>query len=131
MPEEKYLLRSLHELLAYLGQCGVITMLVATQHGLIGNMTTQVDVSYLADSVILLRYYEARAGAVRNCAISVVKKRSGPHERTIREFSLGSSGIIAIAEEATARVPRRVLTGVPNYTGSPEALTRTDGAGRS
>jgi circadian clock protein KaiC len=126
MPEERYLLPQLHELLAYLGQCGVITMLVATQHGLIGNMTTQVDASYLADSVILLRYYEA-GGAVRN-AISVVKKRSGPHERTIREFSLGSGGI-------TIGRPLRefhgVLTGVPTYTGNPEALARTDGAGRS
>ncbi len=123
MPEERFLLPQLHELLAYLGQSGIITMLVATQHGLIGNMTTPVDVSYLADSVILLRYYEA-AGAVRN-AISVVKKRSGAHERTIREFSLGRDGI-TIGKPLSAF--HGVLTGVPTYTGAPEALARTDGA---
>jgi circadian clock protein KaiC len=113
MPDDEYLLPQLHELLAYLGQCGVVTILVATQHGLIGNMTTQVDASYLADSVILLRYYEA-AGAVCN-AISVVKKRSGPHERTIREFSLGPTGI-AIGKPL--RDFHGVLTGVPTYTGN-------------
>jgi circadian clock protein KaiC len=126
LPDEAFLLPQLHELLAYLGQCGVVTLLVATQHGLIGNMVSQVDASYLADSVILLRYYEA-AGAVRN-AISVVKKRSGPHERTIREFSLGPQGI-------TIGKPLRdfhgVLTGVPTYTGRAEALARADGADRT
>ena len=121
MPDDRYLLPQLHELLAYLGQCGVVTILVATQHGLIGNMSSQVDASYLADSVVLLRYYEA-AGAVRN-AISVVKKRSGSHERTIREFSLGNGGI-------TIGKPLRdfhgVLTGVPTYTGK---VTARDDAG--
>jgi circadian clock protein KaiC len=120
MPDERYLLPQLHELLAYLAQNGVLTILVATQHGLIGNtMTSAVDASYLADSVILLRYYES-AGAVRN-AISVLKKRSGRHERTIREFSLGPGGI-------TIGRPLRdfhgVLTGVPTFTGDPKALAR-------
>lgn len=123
MPEEQYLLPQLHELLAYLGQAGVVTLLVATQHGLIGTMSNPVDASYLADSVVLLRYYEA-GGAVRN-AISVVKKRSGYHERTIREFALGSNGI-------TIGKPLRdfhgVLTGVPTYTGAAEALLGRDGA---
>lgn len=122
MPEERFLLPQLHELLAYLGQRGVVTILVATQHGLIGNMANPVDASYLADSVVLLRYYEA-AGAVHN-AISVVKKRSGYHERTIREFALGSKGI-------TIGKPLRdfhgVLTGVPTYFGAAEALLGREG----
>ena len=67
------------------GHHGVVTLLVATQHGLVGNMSSPVDVSYLADGVIMLRYFEA-LGRVRN-AISILKKRSGSHERTIREFN--------------------------------------------
>ncbi|MGD0527838.1 MAG: ATPase domain-containing protein [Polyangiaceae bacterium] len=126
MPDDKYLLPQLHELLAYLAQNGIVTILVATQHGLVGNMTSQVDASYLADSVILLRYYEAM-GSVRN-AISVVKKRSGAHERTIREFSLGSGGI-------TIGKPLRdfhgVLTGIPTYTGKAEVQARDEGGDRS
>ncbi|HEY8088496.1 MAG TPA: ATPase domain-containing protein [Polyangiaceae bacterium] len=122
LPEERFLLSQLHELLAYLGQCGVVTILVATQHGLIGNMATPVDVSYLADTVVLLRYYEA-AGAVRN-AISVVKKRSGRHERTIREFSLSSRGI---AIGRPLREFHGVLTGVPTFTGSVSELVGTEG----
>jgi circadian clock protein KaiC len=121
MPDERFLLPQLHELLAYLGQSGVVTILVATQHGLIGNMANPVDASYLADSVVLLRYYEA-AGAVRN-AISVVKKRSGYHERTIREFALSSKGI-------TVGKPLRefhgVLTGVPTFVGAPDGLLGRD-----
>ncbi|HEY3821016.1 MAG TPA: ATPase domain-containing protein [Polyangiaceae bacterium] len=112
MPDDRYLLSQLHELLAYLGQSGVLTILIATQHGIIGSMTSQVDASYLADSVILLRYYETE-GAVHN-AISVVKKRSGHHERTIREFSLGPGGITV---GKPLRDFRGVLTGVPTYTG--------------
>ena len=123
MPEEKFLLNQLHELLAYLSQSGVVTILVATQHGLIGNMATPIDVSYLADTVVLLRYYEA-AGAVRN-AISVVKKRSGAHERTIREFALGAHGI-KIGKPLSEF--RGVLTGVPTYTGSSTSLLRAEDA---
>jgi circadian clock protein KaiC len=122
MPEESFLLNHLHELLAYLSQKGIVTILVATQHGLVGAVTTTVDVSYLADTVLMLRYYEA-AGAVRN-AISVVKRRAGSHERTIREFSLGSTGI-TVGRPLTEF--HGVLTGVPTYTGTTESLMERGG----
>ena len=118
MAEENFLLNQLHELLSFLGQNGVVTVLIATQHGLIGSsMQSPVDVSYLADSVILLRYFEAR-GSVRN-AISVVKKRSGRHERSIREFSLGQGGIHV---GDPLHDFHGVLTGVPMYTGQTTSL---------
>ena len=84
MPEERFLVLQMHELLSYLNQLGVVTILVLAQHGLIGPMQTPIDISYLSDTVLMLRYFEA-AGHVRR-ALSVVKKRSGPHEDTIREF---------------------------------------------
>lgn len=90
MPEERFLIIQLHELLSYLGQRGVVTILVMAQHGLLGNhVMTPVDASYLADTVILLRFFESH-GEVRQ-AISVVKKRSGPHERTIRDLSIANN----------------------------------------
>ena len=91
MPEEKFLTAQLHELLAYLGQKGVVTIMTLTQSGLVGNMSSPVDTTYLADNVVLFRYFEA-AGWVRR-AISVVKKRNGFHERTIRELDLSERGI--------------------------------------
>jgi len=92
MPGEKHLLIQMHELLMFLGQRGVATLLISAHHGLIGSaMTTPVDVSYLADAVILMRYFEAQ-GQVRQ-AISIVKKRSGAHERSIREFRMADSRI--------------------------------------
>jgi circadian clock protein KaiC len=84
MPNERFLMLHLHELLTYLGQHGVTTILLMTQHGISGDMQVPVDASYLADTVILLRYFEA-VGEVRQ-AISVIKKRTGRHERTIREL---------------------------------------------
>ena len=109
MPDEKFLIIQLHELLTYLGQQGVASVLVAAQHGLMGSqMTVPVDASYLADSVILLRYFEAD-GEVRQ-AISVVKMRGGEHERTIRDFSM-KGGRISIGEPL--RDYRGVFTGVP------------------
>lgn len=115
MPEEHFLSIQLHELLTFLGQQGVVTILVAAQHGLLGDtMRNVVDVSYLADTVILLRYFESM-GAVRQ-AISVMKKRSGRHERTIRDFSMGSDGL-RIGDPL--REFRGVLTGAPEYTGIP------------
>ena len=108
-PEERFLTIQLHELLSYLGQLGVATLLVGAHHGLIGGaMRTPVDTSYLADAVILLRYYEA-LGEVRQ-AISIVKKRGGAHERTIRDYRLTGEGI-QIGEPL--RRFRGVLTGVP------------------
>src|SRR6185436_17582360 len=84
MPDGQFLILQMHELLSYLGQQGVLTILVLAQHGLVGPMDTPLDISYLSDSVIMLRYFE-HAGRVRR-ALSVVKKRSGNHEHTIREF---------------------------------------------
>jgi circadian clock protein KaiC len=92
MPNEQFLIIQLHELLTFLGQSGVATLLIGAQHGLIGmQMQTPVDASYLADAVVILRYFEA-GGMVRQ-AISVLKKRGGAHERSIRDFSLSNTGI--------------------------------------
>ena len=92
MPQEHFLSAHLHELLTYCNQQGVMTLLVVSQHGVLGpTMIAPVDISYLADSVVLLRFFES-GGTIRQ-AISMVKKRSGPHERTIREFFLGPKGI--------------------------------------
>jgi circadian clock protein KaiC len=108
MPEEQHMMLQLHELLAYLASMGVITIMVSAQLGLIGTMTSSVDVSYLADSVVLLRYFEA-AGEVRQ-AVSVLKKRTGAHERTIRPMELTPNGFV-IGDPL--RDMRGVLTGVP------------------
>ncbi|MGE3624648.1 MAG: ATPase domain-containing protein [Bdellovibrionales bacterium] len=86
MPEERFLIAQLHELLTYLGHKGIVTFLVVAQHGLLGTTQAPVDTSYLADSVLLFRYFESR-GEVKQL-LSVVKKRSGDHERTVREFRL-------------------------------------------
>jgi len=118
MPGEKYLTIHLHEMLAYLGQLGVATIMIGAHQGFVGGqMNTPVDASYLADAVVLLRYFEA-AGEVRQ-AISIVKKRGGAHERTIREFSLDRGGIRV---GMPLREFRGVLTGVPTYRGSDEPL---------
>ena len=81
----------MHELLSYLNRKGILSILVMAQQGLIGHMHSPIDLSYLTDTVVLLRYFEFR-GAVKK-AISVIKKRSGAHEETIREFRLSSNGI--------------------------------------
>ncbi len=91
MPEENALVLHMHELLQYLNRRGVTTFLTVAQHGLVGDMKSPVDVTYLADTVVLLRYFEAR-GRVRR-AISVVKKRTGAHEDTIREYRIDGRGI--------------------------------------
>ncbi len=114
MPEERFLTIQLHELLMYLSQKSVATILIGAHQGLIGaQMNTPVDASYLADAVILLRYFEAK-GEVRQ-AISVMKKRGSKHERTIREFRL-DGGHIAVGE--ALRDFRGILTGVPVYEGA-------------
>jgi circadian clock protein KaiC len=107
MPGERDLIMHLHELLAFLNQKGVITLLVLAQQGLVGTMSSQVDVSYLADTVVLLRYFEAQ-GSIRQ-VISVLKQRSGIHERTLRELSF-KDGIV-VGEPLTDF--QGVLTGVP------------------
>ena len=122
MPAERHLTIQLHELLMYLGQKGVATVLIGAHQGLIGsNMTTPVDASYLADAVVLLRYFEDR-GEVRQ-AISVVKKRGGAHERTLREFRLDANGV---SVGRPLREFRGVLTGVPVY--EQPAATKGDAA---
>ena len=109
MPAEKYLITQLHELLSYLGQMGVATLIAGAHQGLVGgSMIGPVDASYFADAVILLRFYEAH-GEIRQ-AISIVKKRGGSHERTIRDFRLTSRGI-EVGEPL--RKFRGVLTGIP------------------
>lgn len=108
MPEERFMSLHLHELLSYLGERSVATIIVMAQHGLIGHMQSTIDVSYLADCVILLRYYEADA-EIRK-AISVLKKRSGPHERTIRDFDMGPGGVKV---GPPLRGMRGLLTGTP------------------
>ncbi len=109
MPEERFLTAQLHELLAYLGLQGVCTIMVVAQHGLLGsNMQAPVDTSYLADSVVLFRYFETE-GRVKK-AISVVKKRSGAHEETIRELIFDSRGV-HVGEPLSDF--HGVLTGVP------------------
>ena len=120
MPQEKYLTLQLHELLAYLGHKGVVSILVVANHGMIGPMHTPVDLTYLSDTAIFLRYFEA-AGMVRQ-AISVIKKRSGRHERTIREFQLGAQGI-RIGQPLTNF--QGVLTGVPQFIGDPSSMMDT------
>lgn len=111
VPEEKFLLLHLHELLSYLGQNGIATILVFAQHGLLGSaMVTSVDVSYLADCVVLMRYFEAH-GRIRK-AVSIVKKRGGLHDTAIRDFTMSSEGL-AVGDPLENF--RGVLTGVPTF----------------
>lgn len=113
MPSENFLVIQMHELLMYLNERRVLTLMVLAQHGLVGGgMQSPVDVTYLADTVIVLRYFEA-FGEVRQ-AIAVVKKRTGGHERTIREFQISENGIQV---GATLKQFEGVLTGVPSFTG--------------
>jgi circadian clock protein KaiC len=115
MPEETYLILQLHELLAYLGGQGVVSILVLAQQGLMGNMTTPIDLTYLADTVLVTRYYEADATIKK--AVSVIKKRGGFHESTIRDLKLSSKGV----EVGKPLVEfRGILTGVPMFAGANE-----------
>ncbi|WP_336485307.1 ATPase domain-containing protein [Methylobacterium nigriterrae] len=121
MPEEKSLVLHVHELLQYLNRQGATTFLTVAQHGLVGDMQAPVDVTYLADTVILLRYFEA-LGRVRR-AISVVKKRAGAHEDTIREYRIGGSGL---SIGAPLEGFQGVLRGVPTYVGKGGSLSRLE-----
>ncbi len=117
MPEEKQLILHMHELLQFLNRRGATTFLTVAQHGLVGDMRAPVDVTYLADTVILLRYFEA-AGRVRR-AMSVIKKRTSAHEDTIREYRIGRDGI-TVGEPLTKF--QGVLRGMPEMIGVDEAL---------
>lgn len=121
MPEEQSLLLHMHELLQYLNRQGATTFVTVAQHGLVGDMKSPVDITYLADTVVLLRYFEA-LGRVRR-AMSVIKKRSGRHEDTIREYRIGKNGI-AIGEPLEDF--QGVLRGVPTYTGSRNPLLEAE-----
>ncbi|MGV1108742.1 ATPase domain-containing protein [Xanthomonas translucens] len=112
MPDERFLILQMHELLSYLGQKGVLTILVLAQHGLVGPMETPLDLSYLSDSVLMLRYFEVD-GTVRR-ALSVVKKRSGQHENTIREFRLSRNGIDV---GPPLKGFSGIFSGTPRYSG--------------
>nr|MBA3609261.1 AAA family ATPase [Chthoniobacterales bacterium] len=114
MPGEKYLHNQLHELSSYLNQKGVLTILVLAQHGLVTAAETPLDLSYLSDTVVTMRYFEAY-GEVKQ-ALAVVKKRSGRHERTIREFKLETGKGICVGEPL--RDFQGVLSGVPHFRGS-------------
>ena len=117
MPGEKFLLLQMHELLSYLNQLGVITLLVLGQHGLVGDMRTDVDLSYLSDAIVLFRFFENKGEILT--AISAVKSRASAHERTIREFRLGPSGV-RVGEALTDF--QGVMTGVQTYLGGQAML---------
>jgi len=117
MPEEHFLLLQMHELLTYLNQQGVLTFLVLAQHGLVGTMSASVDLTYLSDNVLLLRFFEA-SGELRR-AISVVKKRTGSHEPSIREYRIDKKGVQVGAPLSQFS---GILTGVPTFHGSTEEL---------
>jgi circadian clock protein KaiC len=120
MPQERHLALHLHELLSYLNQLGVATIMVLAQHGTLGsNMGSPVELSYLADSILLLRYFESD-GAIR-VAGSVLKRRGGNHERTLRELKLGPDGLRV---GPPLQGFRGILTGVPVHTGRDDELMK-------
>ncbi|UDL93873.1 AAA family ATPase [Lichenihabitans sp. PAMC28606] len=117
MPGQKFLLLQMHELLTYLNQLGVVTILILGQHGIVGDVRSDVDLSYLSDTIMLFRFFEAQ-GEVRK-AVAVVKSRAAKHERTIREFRLTSTGL----EVGKAlRDFEGVLSGLPSYRGEQPML---------
>ncbi|UAK26533.1 ATPase domain-containing protein [Sphingomonas nostoxanthinifaciens] len=129
MPNEQFLILQMHELLTYLGQLGVVSLLILGLHGVMGDIRSDIDLSYLADTVLQLRYFEAY-GEVRQ-AISVIKTRTAKHERTIREFRIADSGV---AFGAPLRDFQGVLTGVPTFSGESKTLLASDagtGAGHA
>jgi circadian clock protein KaiC len=117
MPEEQFLTLHLHELLQYLNRRGAATFLTIAQHGMVTDMKQPIDITYLSDTVIMLRYFEA-FGRVRR-AISVMKKRTGAHENTIREFKIDSEGL-TVGEPLEQF--QGVLRGVPTYVGQSQPL---------
>ena len=122
MPDGRFLILQMHELLSYLSQLGVLTILILAQHGLVGPMETPLDISYLSDAVLMLRYFEVN-GTVRR-ALSVVKKRSGNHEHTIREFKLSALGI-SVGPPLLGFTG--IFSGTPTYTGAAEPLLVEEG----
>jgi circadian clock protein KaiC len=119
MPEEQFVVLQMHEMLTYLNQQGIVTILVLAQHGMVGQMATPIDMTYVSDTVLLVRFFEAQ-GRIRR-AVSVTKKRTGAHEDTIREFRIDSSGL-RVGEPLNDF--RGVLTGVPTFEGDRTELLR-------
>ncbi len=117
MPNEQFLVLQMHELLTYLAQRGIVTLLVLSMHGVMGDIRSDVDLSYLADSAVQLRYFEAM-GEVRQ-AISVIKTRTAKHERSIREFQISKHGLVF---GQPLKDFQGVLTGVPSFSGDGKAL---------
>lgn len=117
MPDEQFLVLQMHELLTYLGQQGIVTLLILGLHGLMGDVRSDVDLSYLADTVVQLRYFEAY-GEVRQ-AVSVIKTRTARHERSIREFRIDVSGL---EFGPPLRDFQGVLTGLPTFSGETKTL---------
>lgn len=122
MPQEQQLILQMHELLSYLSQKGVVTFLINPQHGLVGTMATSLNISYVADSVVLLRFFEAE-GRIRK-AISVLKNRGGAHEDTIRELRIDRDGV-RIGEPLSRF--KGILTGTPEYQGNKAPLLEDRG----
>jgi circadian clock protein KaiC len=116
MPEQDFLILQLHELLSYLSHRGVLTLMILAQNGMVGSTRAPIDLTYLADTVIITRFFESK-GAVKK-AISVVKKRSGDHEETIREFDITKKGIVVGPALTNFQ---GVLTGVPRLLKKKEA----------
>ena len=120
MSGDKHLLLQMHELLTYLNQRGVVTILILAQHGVLGDIRTDIDLSYLSDGMVLFRFFEARGSLLK--AVSVVKSRTSLHELTIREFRLGKSGLeVGDALEDF----EGVMAGVASYKGSTPLLGDT------
>ena len=117
MPGEQYLLLQMHEMLTYLNQSGVTTLLILGQHGMVGDMRSDIDLSYLSDAILMFRFFEAK-GEVRT-AISAVKSRTSSHERFIREFKLGATGL-QLGE--ALRDFDGIMTGLPSYDGNVSLL---------
>ncbi len=121
MPEQQFLILQLHELLGYLGNRGIVTLLVLSQAGIMGSMQSPLDLTYLADTVVLTRFFEA-FGEVKK-AVSVIKKRTGSHEETLREFKIGKNGVMVgkVLKEFSG-----IFSGMPKYTGSKTGIMEVD-----
>jgi circadian clock protein KaiC len=119
MPEEQFMLLHMHELLTYLNQQGVVTILILAQNGLVGQIASPLDLTYLSDTVLLLRFFEA-SGRIRR-AVSVIKKRTGFHENSIRELSIDGGGL-RVGEPLEQF--QGVLTGVPRFDGPDISLLK-------
>ena len=124
MPGEKYLLLQMHEMLSYLNQQGVITVLILGQHGIVGDVRSEIDLSYLSDTIVLFRYFESRGNVLK--AVSVAKSRTTEHQSSIREFRLARGGI-QIGDPL--KDFEGVLTGLPNYRGSTPLMSAESAAG--